>query len=172
MTQRRSQKGRTLLEMLAVLAIIAILSICGLLGYSFLVHRWKKLESVKAVETLALRQKTTPVISDDYVKIKTLYPEAERSAIDIMKLPDSAESKVQLKSFARNSFVVEQQQMLVAVVLLLSTLKEMVPSVQRMSAVPQGIAQTVIVAQSVKHGMEQHVLQILRLILLCQQVLV
>ena len=107
MTCKHSESGRTLLETLAVLVVIAILLLASLAGYNFVIHKYKKDQTVKAISELAVRYKLRPVISKDgSISVKDVYPEAERADSFHMRTKDTSTGRVHLEADEITSFAV------------------------------------------------------------------
>lgn len=105
MTLKHSESGRSLLETLAVLVIIAILLLASILAYELVVHKYKKDQTVKSISELAVRYKLQPISGED-IKIKDVYPEAERADAMNMRTMDTPTGRVQLKASSTTSFSV------------------------------------------------------------------
>ena len=107
MQQERTESGRTLLETLAVLVVIAILIIAGIFGYNFVIHQYRKQETVKQIGELAVRYKLRPITaSDGEVNIKDVYPEAERASTVQMKTADNGRVSLHVEDTSAFSVIV------------------------------------------------------------------
>ena len=96
MQKKYSEFGRTLLETLAVLVVIAILLLSSLVGYNFVVDKYKKDQTVKSISELSVRYKVHPITKKGPREIKAIYPEAERADAVTMKTADTDTGRVQL----------------------------------------------------------------------------
>ena len=98
MQMKKSESGRSLVEVLAVLAIIALLMLASILGYDFMMKRWRRQETVKEITELAVRYKLHPVKgNDNKIKIQAVYPEAELANATEMKTPDTPAGRVSIQ---------------------------------------------------------------------------
>ena len=114
MQHQKFESGRTLLETITVLVVVAILMLASIIGYSVIIHQWRKHQTVKQITELAVRYKLRPVKAEGkLVPIKTIYPEAQRSDAVTMKTPDTETGRVQLQLFEdTTSFAVVVNQVL------------------------------------------------------------
>ena len=109
-----SENGRSLLETLAVLVIIAIILLASVLGYDFVLHQWKKQQTVKQVSELFVRYELRPVKPEDgsnKVAIKAVYPEVDRANAVTMKTADAGTSYL-ITSSTTDSFAVVMDRVL------------------------------------------------------------
>ncbi len=107
MRKIKSESGRSLMETLAVLVVMAILLLASLAGYHFLVHQYKKQQTVKQISELAVRYKVRPVHADDEkVAIKTVYPESDRSDAYTMNTADDGRVSLHVENSDAFSVVV------------------------------------------------------------------
>ncbi len=107
MRKIKSESGRSLLETLSVLVVMAVLLLAGVAGYHFLIHQYKKQQTVKQISELAVRYKVRPVHADgEKVAIKTIYPEADRSDAYTMNTADEGRVSLNVQNTEAFSVVV------------------------------------------------------------------
>lgn len=107
---KQNQSGRSLLETISVLVIMALLIVAGIVGYNFAIRKYRENETVKQVSELAVRYKLKPIKAEDkFVKIKDVYPEAERADAMNIRTADTSAGRISLQVFdetAASSFAV------------------------------------------------------------------
>ena len=107
MRKIKTESGRSLVETLSVLVVMAILLLASLAGYHFLIHQYKKQQTVKQISELAVRYKVRPVHADDEkVAIKTIYPEADRSDAYTVRTADEGRVSLNVQNTEAFSVVV------------------------------------------------------------------
>ena len=111
MKKWKNESGRSILEMLAVIAIIALLTVGGLAGYSFLVQKNKRNESVKQATQLVVGMKTVGDLGryaadGKVVKASKVVKglDTSKTAGEVVELPDGESFLVVTK--LKNSFAV------------------------------------------------------------------
>ena len=95
-----NQFGRSLLETLSVLVVMALLVMGSVVGYNVVMRKYRENETVKQVSELSVKYKLNPVKTDEkFVKIKDVYPEAERADAMTIRTADTAEGRISLQVF-------------------------------------------------------------------------
>ena len=111
--QNRSQKGRSLIEIIAILIILAILLIAALIGFRALLDYLKKKETSQQILTIATRYKTDRLgkIRKDptgKIRLKEFFPEGSPCQTNLstcVKTPDGGQ--IELYSYEdTTSFVI------------------------------------------------------------------
>ena len=100
MSKIRSESGRSLLETLALLVLMALLVLSGIVGYDFVVRKYREQKTVKQVSELGVRYKLRPVkTKGKFVQIKDVYPESDRVDAVTMRTSDTPAGRISLQVF-------------------------------------------------------------------------
>ena len=92
---RYSQKGASLVETIAVVAVMAIVLIAGIFGYEFLIHQWRREQTVRLVAEIITRYRTRANRTPGPVEIRSVYPEGNR--IDAYTVQTADEGSVHIE---------------------------------------------------------------------------
>lgn len=99
--KNKSEKGRSLIEIIAILVIMAILLIAALIGFKTLLDYLKKKETSSQISTIGMRYKTDRLgkirKSTGKVSLKEVYPEGTPCSVNdstCIKTPDGGQVEV------------------------------------------------------------------------------
>jgi len=107
----KNESGRTILEVLAVVGIVAMLTVGGLAGYSYLVQKFKRDESVDQVNQLVVNLKTSNATQKEEkgarVDARKVVAGPKISDQGNVMLPDGNESSAVVYALAGSGFRVD-----------------------------------------------------------------
>ena len=107
---RRSELGRSLIEMIAVLVVIAILTIGSLGGYSFLVRKWRENQAIDQVNSLIVGMRAGNLsqrfAAGESIPVQTIVRGLKTDADGAAILPDGDNSWAKVTSFGVNNYMI------------------------------------------------------------------